>query len=197
VADLQRDPRWGRFYEGFSEDPYLTSLMVDAMVSGMEYEEDGETAVGATTKHFVGYSEPENGNDRSPAHIPGRQLGQKHFPPFEAGIAAGTETIMVNSGSVNGIPVHASEYLLTEVLRDHWGFEGVLISDWMDFQRMVEMHEYVPTFRDAVREGINAGVDMHMVPYEVGEFVTTLVDLVEAGEVPEARIDEAVARILR
>lgn len=196
-ADVQRDPRWGRFYEGFSEDPYLAAEMVRASTAGMQDERGGRVTVGATPKHFAGYSEPENGDDRSAAHIPERTLRQLFFPPFEAGIEAGAETIMVNSGSVNGVPAHASEYLLTEVLRDEWGFEGVVVSDWDDFDRMVTMHEYVPTFRDAVREGINAGVDVYMEPEDPERFVTTLVDLVRSGEVPTERIDEAVRRILR
>ncbi|MFC6826687.1 glycoside hydrolase family 3 N-terminal domain-containing protein [Halopelagius fulvigenes] len=196
-ADLQRDPRWGRFYEGFSEDPYLASEMVSAATEGMQMRDDGRVTVGATVKHFVGYSEPENGNDRSPAHIPMRSLRQKFFPPFRTGVRSRTESIMVNSGSVNGVPAHASKFLLTEVLREWWGFEGVVISDWDDFDRMITLHEYVPTFRDAVREGINAGVDVYMEPEEPERFVTTLVDLVESGEVETSRIDEAVERVLR
>lgn len=197
AADLHRDQRWGRYYEGFSEDPYTAADMAGANVEGLQEPTDDGTRIGATAKHFTGYSEPYNGNDRSPAHIPTRDLRQNHFPPFQGAIGAGTETIMVNSGSVNGVPAHASEYLLTDVLRDEWGFEGVVLSDWDDFQRMVDYHEYVPTFRDAVREGINAGVDMYMEPEDPERFVETLLSLVRDGEVSESRVDEAVRRILR
>jgi beta-glucosidase len=195
-ADLQRDPRWGRYYEGFSEDPYLSSQLVAAEVEGMQNRSGNSVNTGATTKHFAGYSAPINGEDRSPAQIPIRELRRRFFPPYKAGIGAGSETVMVNSGSVNGIPAHASEYLLQDVLRDQWGFEGCVISDWNDFDRMVEMHEYVPTFKDAVREGINAGVDMYMTPHRPKRFITTLHELVEEGQVSRKRIDEAVERIL-
>jgi beta-glucosidase len=196
TADLQRDPRWGRFYEGFSEDTYLESQMVAAEVSGMQQKSKNSVNTAATTKHFAGYSQPLNGEDRSPAQIPMRELRQRFFPSYKAGIGAGSETVMVNSGSVNGVPAHASEFLLTEVLRNQWGFEGVVISDWNDFDRMVEMHEYVPTFKDAVREGINAGVDMYMVPHQPKRFITTLHELIREGAVKRKRIDEAVCRIL-
>lgn len=195
-ADLQRDPRWGRYYEGFSEDPFLTSEMVSSIVEGMQEMRNG-IRVGATTKHFAGYSQPMNGNDRSPALIPLRELRQKVFPSFKSGIDAGSASIMVNSGSVNGVPAHASKELLTGILRDQWEYEGVVISDWDDFERMVNMHEYVPTFRDAVREGVTAGVDVYMEPDNPERFVTTLLDLVRTGEIPMARIDEAVRRVLR
>lgn len=196
TADIHRDPRWGRFYEGFSEDPYLESRMVASEVNGMQGGNENSIATSATTKHFAGYSQPINGEDRSPAQIPMRELRQRFFPSYRAGINAGSGTVMVNSGSVNGVPAHASEYLLTEVLREQWGFEGVVVSDWNDFDRMVEMHEYVPTFKDAVRESINAGVDMYMVPHQPKRFITTLTELVEEKEVRRKRIDEAVRRIL-
>ncbi|MDL5363366.1 glycoside hydrolase family 3 protein [Halalkalicoccus sp. NIPERK01] len=202
VADIQRDPRWGRFWEGFSEDPYLCAQMVAEKVRGYETSENGHKCAGATLKHFAGYSEPRNGNDRTPALLPYRTFRNIHLPPFHAGISAGAETVMVNSGSVNGVPAHASEELLEDILRDTLGFEGMVVSDWHDFYRMVEVHEFVADVKDAVRLGINAGIDMYMVPAagletdSVETFQQHLRDLVEAGAVPTERIDDAVSNIL-
>lgn len=193
TADVQRDARWGRFYEGFSEDSYLTGIMSRAKVAG--YEETGQT--GSCVKHFAGYSVPENGSDRHPANTSMRDLRENVLPPYEMALGGDPETVMVNSGSVNGVPAHASTWLLTRVLRERWGYEGMVVSDWQDFLRMVELHEYVPTLREATKRGIEAGVDMYMNPEEPGAFVDMVVDLVESGDLDEARVDEAVGRILR
>lgn len=197
VADVGRDFRWGRFYETFGEDRYLASELVAASVRGLQGESlSSEGAVAATLKHFVGYSQPLNGQDRSPALIPLRTLREIFLPPFEAGLRAGARTVMANSGSVNGVPVHASAYLLTEVLRHQMGFTGVVVSDWQDIDKLVTVHRVAPTFEEAVRRSILAGVDMYMVPLDAERFTRTLVRLVETGAVPMARIDEAVRRIL-
>ncbi|WP_199174859.1 glycoside hydrolase family 3 protein [Halegenticoccus soli] len=202
VADIQRDPRWGRFYEGFSEDPYLASRMVAEKVRGYERTENGYKSAGATVKHFAGYSEPRHGDDRTPALIPYRTFRHTHLPPFHAGISAGAETVMVNSGSVNGVPAHASEELLQTILRDTLGFEGMVVSDWHDFYRMVEVHEYVADVKDAVRLGIDAGIDMYMVPAAgiesdtVDTYQRHLRNLVESGEISMDRIDDAVTNVL-
>lgn len=197
VADVARDFRWGRFYETFGEDPYLVSELVAASVRGLQGGGLASgSAVAATVKHFVGYSHPLNGQDRSPALIPLRTLREVFLPPFEAGIRAGARTVMVNSGSVNGVPVHASRYLLTDVLRGELGFQGVVVSDWQDIHKLQSVHRVAPTFEEAVRMAIMAGVDMYMVPIDTEAFTRTLVGLVERGVVPENRIDEAVRRIL-
>lgn len=197
VADVARDFRWGRFYETFGEDPYLASEMVAASVRGLQGAGlASDAAVAATVKHFVGYSQPLNGQDRSPALIPLRTLRQVFLPPFEAGLQAGARAVMASSGSVNGVPVHASAYLLTEVLRRQMGFTGVVVSDWQDIEKLVTVHRVAPTFEEAVRRSILAGVDMYMVPLDAERFTRTLIGLVERGAVPEARIDEAVRRIL-
>lgn len=198
AADLARDFRWGRYYECFSEDPLHTSIMTAAEVQGLQGGDtpSGET-IAATVKHFTGYSEPLRGLDRNPAHIPRRRLHTQHLPPFQAGIDAGAETVMMNSGSVNGIPAHASEYLIQELLRQQMGFDGVIVSDWEDIHRLRTMHEVGESMRDAVRLVIGAGVDMYMVPIEIDDFVPHLIDLVEEGEIPESRIDASVRRILR
>ncbi len=202
VADICRDPRWGRFYEGFSEDPYLASQMVASKVRGYEQKTEGYKRTGATVKHFAGYSAPRNGNDRTAALVPFRTFRHTILPPFAAGIDAGGETVMVNSGSLNGIPAHASEELLTEILREMLGFSGMTVSDWHDFYRMVSVHGFAADLKEATKLGINAGVDMYMVPAagiegdDVEGYQTRLKELVESGDVSMDRIDEAVTRIL-
>lgn len=198
AADLARDLRWGRYYECFSEDPIHTSIMTAAETRGLQGEDgpSGDT-VAATVKHFTGYSEPFGGLDRNPATIPERRLRTQHLPPFRAGIDAEAATVMMNSGSVNGVPAHASEYLIQELLREELDFDGVIVSDWEDIHRLRDIHEVGESIKDAVRLVIGAGVDMYMVPYEINDFVPNLIELVEEGEIPEARIDASVRRILR
>ncbi|WP_225741199.1 glycoside hydrolase family 3 N-terminal domain-containing protein [Halorussus halophilus] len=202
VADINRDPRWGRFYEGFSQDPYLASQMVSEKVRGYETKEGDHKRAGSTTKHFAGYSEPRNGNDRSAAQVPYRTFRSTLLPPYHAGISAGSETVMVNSGSLNGIPAHASEELLEDILREMLGFEGMVVSDWHDFYRMVEVHEFAADVKEAAKLGINAGIDMYMVPAggiesdTVETYQQNLTELVQSGEVPMERIDDAVTNVL-
>ena len=192
VADVGRDARWGRFYETFGEDPVLAAELVAASVRG--FQASGKVA--ATVKHFGGYSQALVGFDRSPAFLDTRTLRTVHFPAARAGLAAGADTVMANSGSVNGVPVHASPYLLTDVLRTEFGFAGVTVSDWNDIDKLVTVHRVAADFKDAVAMSINAGVDMYMVPHDADTFTRTLVGLVAAGTVSEARVDEAVGRIL-
>ncbi|MBX0346806.1 glycoside hydrolase family 3 protein [Haloarcula pellucida] len=197
TTDLQRDPRWGRFFEGISEDPKLTGDMSRARTRGLE-DDDRLTAC---VKHFGAYSIPNNGNDRAPASTSLRDLRTNVLPPYREALQAEPGTVMVNSGAVNGKPAHASHWLLTRMLRENYGFEGMVVSDWDDLDRMLTNHDYAPTFRQATKEAINAGVDMYMIgnggnaPGPV-EYIDTVVSLVEDGEIPMARIDEAVRRIL-
>jgi beta-glucosidase len=192
VADLGRDPRWGRFYETFGEDPLLAGSLVAATVRGLQ-----ASRVAATLKHFTGYGQPLGGTDRSPAFLAPRTLRDLWLPPFRAGLEAGALTVMANSGSVNGVPVHASRYLLTDVLRGEMGFGGVLISDWNDIEKLVSDHKAAADFAEAVAASVNAGIDVYMVPMEVERYLQTLKELVEAGRISRARIDEAVGRVLR
>jgi beta-glucosidase len=191
VADLGRDLRWGRFYETFGEDPLLAGELVAASVRGFQ-----GGGVAATAKHFIGYGVPEGGRDRAPASIPERALRELHLPPFVTALDAGARTVMANSGAVNGVPVHASHELLTGLLRDELGFGGVVVSDWHDIHRLVTVHRTAPDFASAVETSINAGIDLYMVPHDARAFTSTLLELVREGRVSEARIDEAVTRIL-
>ena len=196
VLDIGRDPRWSRFWETFGEDVYLASTMGEAVIGGMQ----GNTIsspyqVAACMKHFVGYSLPFSGKDRSPGWIPERQLREYFVPTFKAAIDAGAKTVMINSGEMNGIPVHANPEILQDLLRDELGFQGLAVSDWEDIKYLHSRHRIARDYKDAVKIAINAGIDMSMVPVDL-DFPVLLKELVEEGEVPLARIDEAVSRIL-
>lgn len=196
VLDVGRQPLWPRLYETFGEDPYLAKVMGVATVRG--YEGDGVSSqrrTAACLKHYVGYSLPLSGRDRTPAWIPEMYLREYFLPPFQAAIEAGASTIMVNSGEVNGVPVHASRYILTDILRGELGFRGVAVSDWEDIKKMVNIHRVAATEKEATRTAVMAGVDMSMVPSDYS-FADHLVALAREGAVPQARIDEAVRRIL-
>ena len=192
VLDLGLDPRWPRFWETFGEDPLLTSDMGEAMVLGYQ---EGPYPIAATLKHFYGYGMPLSGKDRTPAWIPERQLREYFLPPFERAINAGAKSIMVNSGELNGIPVHINKKLLHDLLRVELGFEGVLVTDWEDIKYLVSRHKVAENYREAVKLAIEAGIDMSMVPTDL-EFPGILLDLIKDGEISEARIDESVRRIL-
>ncbi len=196
VLDIARQPLWSRFPETFGEDPYLIAQMGVATIKG--YEEDGlnkTTAVASCMKHFVGYSNPASGKDRTPAYISEIQLREYYLPQFKAAVEAGASTVMINSGEINGIPVHSSKYLLTDVLRGELGFKGVIVSDWEDVIRLHTRHKIAATPKEAVRIAIEAGLDMSMVPHEFS-FYNLLLELVKEGTVSQSRIDESVARIL-
>jgi len=197
VLDIARQPLWPRFGETFGEDTHLITEMGLAAI--IAYEEDGldsPTAVASTMKHFVGYSNPASGKDRTPAYIPEITMKEYYLPQFEAAIKAGSSTIMINSASVNGIAVHANKAILTDLLRDELGFKGLVVTDWEDIIRLHERHRVADSQRSAVKLAIDAGIDMSMVPLNYS-FAKLLVDLVEKGEITEQRIDYSVANILR
>jgi len=197
VLDTARDLRWGRYYEPFSEDPLVNGTLGAAHVRGQQgrnLASDG--AVAATAKHFVGYSAPDSGHDRTDATIPLAELQDIHLPPFAQAIDAGAQTVMINSGSVNGEPVHASRHLLTDVLRGQLGFKGVTVSDWQDVEYLVTKYHVADTYKEAVALAFNAGMDMAMVPLDVVGYTQALADNVRDGSVSEERLDESVRRIL-
>ena len=192
ILDVGRDPRWPRFWETFGEDPLLVKTMGVASIRGMQ---EGDVPVAATMKHFLGYSQPLSGKDRTPAWIPERQLREIFLPPFQAGVDAGVMTVMVNSGEMNGIPVHANRAILTGLLRDEMGFEGLVVTDWEDIKYLVTRHKVASTYKEAVELALNAGIDMSMVPLDL-EFPELVVELVKEGRIAEERIDASVRRIL-
>lgn len=199
VLDLGIDVRWPRLWETFGEDPYLASVLGVEMVKGFQGNDPqniGQFHVMACAKHFLGYSVPVSGKDRTPAIIPDNVLREYHLPAFQAAVEAGVGSIMVNSGLINGIPVHASHYYLTTLLKEELNFKGMIVTDWMDIENLHKRDRFAVSLKDAVRLAINAGIDMAMIPYNY-EFCDFLVELVNEGAVPMSRIDDAVRRILK
>ena len=196
VLDIGRQPLWSRFPETFGEDVYIAKTMGAAAVKA--YEEDGlrnPTAVASCMKHYLGYSGPRTGKDRTPAYIPDIELREYYLPSFREAVRSGASTVMINSGEINGEPVHASKYLLTDLLRKDLGFQGMIVTDWEDIKRLHDRHNVANSPRQAVAMAINAGIDMSMVPTDFS-FYDLLLEAVKKGEVPMSRIDDAVKRIL-
>jgi beta-glucosidase len=197
VLDMGRQPLWSRFEETFGEDVYLTSTMGAAVIKGYEDKGlDNFEAVASCMKHYLGYSVPASGKDRTPAYIPDTQLREIFLPPFKTAVDAGASTVMINSAEINGVPVHASSYYLKTILRDELGFKGLAVSDWEDIVRLHSRHRIAATPKEAVKIAVNAGIDMSMVPMDYS-FYDYLVELVKEKEVSEERINEAVSRILK
>ena len=197
VMDIGRNPLWSRLWETYGEDVYLASQLGSSYIHGAQGDDLSlPTKLATCLKHYVGYSFPINGKDRTPAWISERMLREYFLPTFEAGIRAGSPTIMVNSAEVDGIPGHANRHLLTEVLRNELNFKGFVVSDWEDIKRLHTRDRMADTPKEAVRLAIMAGVDMSMVPYDFS-FYDYLLELVKEGSVPMWRIDEAVSRILK
>lgn len=196
VLDLGRQPLWPRFWETFGEDPYLAKVMGVAFVRGVEGDDvSSPKSVATSLKHYVGYSFPLTGRDRTPAWIPENYMREYFLPPFAAAVKAGARTVMVNSGEVNGIPGHINHHLLTEILRNELGFDGFVVSDWQDIKKLVTEWRVAADEKEATRLSVMAGVDMSMVPSDYS-FSDLLLQLVKEGKVPMSRIDEAVRRIL-
>jgi beta-glucosidase len=196
VLDLGRQPLWPRFYETFGEDPYLTKVMGAAFVRGVEGDDLTSNAHVATSlKHYMGYSLPLSGRDRTSAWIPENYLREYFLPSFAEAVRAGARTVMVNSAEINGMPGHINRHVLTDILRGELGFNGFVVSDWEDIKKLVTQWHVAPDEREATRMAVMAGIDMSMVPSDYS-FADILVRLVRDGSVPQARIDEAVRRIL-
>jgi beta-glucosidase len=196
VLDAGRQPLWSRLWETFGEDTYLATVMGVATVRGYEGSDlSSPGSVSASLKHYVGYSYPTTGGDRSPALIPENTLREYFLPTFAAAVKAGAHTVMVNSSEVNGTPGHANSYLLKNVLRDELGLEGFVVSDWMDIKGLVSTHHIAANEKEATRIAVLAGIDMSMVPSDYS-FSNLLLELAQEGKVPASRIDEAVRRIL-
>ena len=199
VVDLGRDPRWPRIYESFGEDAIVNARMVEAEIKGYQGDDPnhlGRYNVGTSTKHYFAYGAPWSGKDRTPAYVSPQMLREKYFEPFKAAALAGTLTMMVNSASINGQPVHASYEYLTKWLKEDLQWDGMLVTDWADINNLFQREHVAKDKKDAVRMAINAGIDMSMDPYSV-DFCVLLKELVEEGQVKMSRIDDAVRRILR
>ncbi len=197
VLDLGRQPLWPRFWETFGEDVLLATEMGRAYIRGMQGGDVGaRDKVAACLKHYAGYSFPFTGKDRTPAWMDERLLRQYFLPPFEAGVREGVLTVMVNSGEINGVPGHANRRLLTEILKQEWGFPGFVVSDWEDVKRLHTRDRIAESPKEAVRIAVMAGVDMSMVPMDFS-FRDLVIECVREGLIPMSRIDDAVRRILR
>lgn len=199
TVDLGRDARWPRIWENFGEDCYLSSEMGKAMVYGFQGDDPNnidQYHIATSMKHFMGYGVPWTGKDRTPAYISPADLREKHFAPFLAGLQAGALTVMVNSASVNGVPMHANKEFLTGWLKEETGWDGVLITDWADINNLYTREMVAKDKKDALRIAINAGIDMIMEPYSC-DACGYLVELVKEGKIPMSRIDDACRRVLR
>ena len=199
VVDLSRDPRWPRVYESFGEDAIVNSKMVVAEIKGYQGDDPNhidQFHVGTSTKHYFAYGAPWTGKDRTPAYLAPQMIREKYFEPFKQAALAGTLTMMVNSASINGVPVHASYEYLTKWLKEDLGWDGFLVTDWADINNLFSREKVAKDKKDAIRIAINAGIDMSMEPYSV-EFCVLLKELVNEGKVKMSRIDDAVRRILR
>ena len=199
TVDMARDPRWSRVWENYGEDCLVNAIMGSEAVRGFQGDDPNhvsEDRVAASVKHYLGYSMSRTGKDRTPAYISESDLREKCFAPFKACVETGALTIMVNSASINGVPVHANRQLLTEWLKEDLEWDGMLITDWADINNLYTRERIAANKKEAIEIAINAGIDMAMEPYNL-DFCTLLKELVEEGRVPMSRIDDAVRRILR
>jgi len=199
VMDINRDARWSRGWESFGEDPYINAQMARELVLGYQGENPnniGPYNVASCTKHYLGYGSPKSGKDRTPAIIAPNELREKYFAPFKEAIQSGSLSVMVNSGSINGMPVHADYELLTVWLKEGLNWDGMIVTDWADIHNLWKRENVAKDYKDAIRLAINAGIDMSMTPYDA-QFCDLLLELVKEGKVSQARIDDACARILR
>jgi beta-glucosidase len=200
VLDCGRNPLWSRFFETYGEDPLVCARFGEAAIVGYQGNASagtlGKNNVAACMKHFLGYSGMRTGKDRTPAYIPDIQLRELYLPSFKKAVDAGALTVMINSGEINGVPVHANKKILVNLLRDELKFEGVAVTDWEDIMKLQGNHKVAATLKDAVYMSVEAGIDMCMVPNDYN-FTTLLIELVKEGKISEARLDISVARILK
>lgn len=200
LLDLGADPRFPRQWESFGEDPYVVTELGLQMVKGLEGEKNDVSnpfKVASSIKHFLGYQVPISGKDRTPAVISDQALREYHLPPFKAAIEAGAKSIMINSGLINGVPVHSNYKILTKLLKEELGFKGLVVTDWGDIENLHQRDHVAKDNKEAVMMAINAGIDMSMIAYNYEPFCDDLIALVKEGKVKQTRIDDAVRRILQ
>lgn len=197
VLDMGINSMWPRLWETFGEDPYLTSELGVAFVKGAQDPLGSKEKVSVSLKHFMGYSDPKWGKDRTNAWIPEYYLREYFLPPFAAAVKAGARNVMVNSALINGIPGHINKHLLTDILKNELGFTGFIVTDWQDVENIAKRDKIAKDNKEALMLCINAGIDMSMIPYNYKEFCNDLTAIVKEGKVAQSRIDDAVRRILR
>jgi len=197
TLDLGTNPQWPRIWEDYGEDPYLSAELGVQFVKGAQEPLGSKEKLAVSLKHYMDYSDPKSGQDRTDSWIPENYLREYHLPPYAAAVKAGARTVMVNSGLINGIPTHINKHILTDILKNELHFTGFIVSDWQDIENVYRRDKITKTMKEAIMLAINAGIDMSMIPYDYKEFCTDLVALVKEGKVSQARIDDAVRRILR
>lgn len=197
VLDLGINSMWPRIWENYGEDPYVASELGAAFVRGMQDPLGSKEKVSVSLKHYMGYSDPKYGKDRTNAWIPENYLREYFLPAFAAAVKAGARNVMVNSALINGIPGHINKHVLTDILKNELGFTGFIVTDWQDVENIAKRDKIAKDNKEAVMLCINAGIDMSMIPYNYKEFCNDLVALVKEGKVLQSRIDDAVRRILR
>ncbi|HET7116328.1 MAG TPA: glycoside hydrolase family 3 N-terminal domain-containing protein, partial [Hanamia sp.] len=197
VLDLGTNPQWPRIWEDYGEDPYLDAQMGVEFIKGVQNPLGSKDKLAVSIKHYMDYSDPKSGHDRTDSWVPEHYLREYHLPAFAAAIKAGARTVMVNSALINGIPTHINKHLLTDILKNELGFTGFVVTDWQDIENVYRRDHITKNIKDATMLAINAGIDMSMIPYDYKEFCTDLISLVKEGKVPMSRIDDAVTRILR
>jgi beta-glucosidase len=197
VLDLGTNPQWPRIWEDYGEDPYLDATMGVEFIKGVQNPLGAKDKLAVSIKHYMDYSDPKSGHDRSDSWIPEYYLREYHLPPFAAAVKAGARTVMVNSSLINGIPTHINKHLLTDIMKGELHFTGFIVTDWQDIENVYRRDHITKNIKDATMLAINAGIDMSMIPYNYKEFCTDLISLVKEGKVPMSRIDDAVTRILR
>jgi beta-glucosidase len=197
VLDLGTNPQWPRIWEDYGEDPYLDATMGVEFIKGVQNPLGSKDKLVVSIKHYMDYSDPKSGHDRSDSWIPEYYLREYHLPAFAAAVKAGARTVMVNSALINGIPTHINKHLLTDIMKDELHFTGFIVTDWQDIENVYRRDHITNSIKDATMLAINAGIDMSMIPYNYKEFCDDLVSLVKEGKVPMSRIDDAVTRILR
>ena len=197
ALDLETNPQWPRLWEGYGEDPYVISELGTQFVKGMQDPLGSKEKVSVSLKHYMAYSDPKSGKDRTDAWIPEHYLREYHLPPFAAAVQAGARNIMVNSALINGIPTHINKRILTDILKNELGFTGFVVTDWQDIENVYRRDHMTKDIKEAIGIAINAGCDMSMIPYDYKGFTSDLLALVKEGKVSQARIDDAVRRILR
>ncbi|RYY96930.1 MAG: beta-glucosidase [Chitinophagaceae bacterium] len=197
VLDLGVNPLWPRLWEGYGEDPLLVSELGAAFVRGVQDPLGAADKLIVSLKHYMAYSDPKSGKDRTDAWIPEHYLREYHLPAYVAAVKAGARNVMVNSGLINGVPTHVNKHILTDILKGELGFSGFIVTDWQDIENVFRRDRMTSSVKEAIALAINAGNDMSMIPYDYKGFITDLVALVKEGKVKQARIDDAVRRILR
>ena len=197
TLDLGTNPQWPRIWEDYGEDPYLSAELGVQFVKGAQEPLGSKEKLVVSLKHYMDYSDPKSGQDRTDSWIPENYLREYHLPPYAAAVKAGARTVMINSGLINGIPTHINKHILTDILKNELHFTGFIVTDWQDIENVYRRDKVTKTIKEAIMLAINAGIDMSMIPYDYKEFCTDLVALVKEGKVSQARIDDAVRRILR